>query len=429
MHPEACRAIMAQAWESAAGGMMTESLILTLGGRFEAEIHPNRNYSPPAPACYSKEDADAAHARVSRWADYAVTPLQALPGAAAELGLGVLLCKDESRRLGLASFKALGAVYASVTEIASLLEARTGRPVDDNDLLSGKYADSLKDDFLICCTDGNHGFSVAHAARRMGMRAVIYIPSGVSAGREEALRSEGAEVVRIDGIYDEAYEAVEKVAASTPGAHLISDSATSYYYDIPTRCMTGYSILAREIVEQMKGEAPTHVMLPAGCGGMAAAMITAFHHLLGDRAPRAIIVEPLTADCVFASALAGTPVVVEGDLETIMGGLSCAAVSHVAWPTLAAGAFAFLRMNDDAAVEGMRLFANPRAGDPPVVAGETGAAGLGAVLAACGNPQARALLGLDSDARVLVLNCEGATDPDAYVRLTGKRPVAEAGVA
>ena len=408
---------------------MTDSLILTLGGRFEAEVHPNRNYSPPAPECYSKEDAEAAHARVSRWADYSVTPLHALPAAASELGLGALFCKDESRRLGLASFKALGAVYAAVTEIASILEERTGKPVDDNDLLSGGHADSLKDDFLICCTDGNHGFSVAHAARRMGMRAVIYIPSGVSAGREEALRSQGAEVVRIDGIYDEAYEAVEKAAASTPGAHLISDSATSYYRDIPTRCMTGYSIMAREIVEQMKGEAPTHVMLPAGCGGMAAAIITAFQHFLGERAPKPIIVEPLTADCVFASALAGMPIVVEGDLETIMGGLSCAAVSYVAWPTIDAGAFGFLRMNDDAAVEGMRLFASPRGSDTAVVAGETGAAGLGAVLAVCEDPEARALLGLDGAAKVLVLNCEGATDLDAYVRLTGKQPATEGAVA
>lgn len=405
---------------------MTDSRILDVDGRFQAQLLANAMRADPVPESYDRAQADEAFDRISRWRDYSVTPLHAMPGTAAELGLGALMCKDESRRLGLASFKALGAVYASVHEIAALLSERIGRPIDDNELLSGAHADALKGDFLICCTDGNHGFSVAHAARRMGCRAVIYIPTGVSAAREEALRREGAEVVRIDGIYDEAYEAAEVVARDTPGAHLISDSATSYYRDIPMRCMSGYSVMAREILEQTGGEAPTHVMLPAGCGGMAAAMITAFRQLLGDSAPKAVIVEPLAADCVFASALAGAPTVVEGDLDTIMGGLSCAAVSFVAWPTIAAGASAFLRMNDDAAVEAMRMFAEPPGGDPVVVAGETGAGGLAAVIAICEDPLAKAMLELDERSRVLVINCEGATDPEAYERLTGRPVIAGA---
>lgn len=405
---------------------MSDNRIVKVRGRFDAEVflNPGKAEAGWRQTCYSQAQADEALARISAWADYAVTPLRALPGAAPELGLGALWCKDESRRLGLASFKALGAVYAAVSEVSALLEKKLGHAVLDRDLLDGKYREALAGNFLICCTDGNHGFSVAHAARRMGMRAVIYIPNGVSAGREEALRREGAEVVRIDGIYDEAYAAVERVAHADPGALLISDSATPYYQDIPVRCMTGYSVMAHEIVEQLGGDLPTHVMLPAGCGGMAAAMMSAFHHLLGERAPQAIVVEPVTADCVFASALAGAPVVVDGDLDTIMGGLSCAAVSHVAWPTIATGASAFLRMNDDAAVEAMRLFANPRGGDPRVVAGETGAAGLAAVIAICADPEARQLVGLDGKAKVLVINCEGATDPAAFQQLTGQRPEA-----
>jgi diaminopropionate ammonia-lyase len=409
-----------------AGGDMSDTSIIQLDGAFDAELLLNSRMvgAEGRETSYSKAMADEALSRISSWSDYDVTPLRALPGAAAELGLGALWCKDESRRLGLASFKALGAVYASVCEVSALLEKRLGHEIADRDLLDGKYARDLAQNYLICCTDGNHGFSVAHAARRMGCRAVIYIPSGVSADREQALRREGAEVVRIDGIYDEAYEAVEKVAHGDANALLISDSATPYYQDIPVKCMTGYSVMAHEIVEQLGGELPTHVMLPAGCGGMAAAMITAFHHLLGARAPQAIIVEPVTADCVFASGLAGQPVVVEGDLETIMGGLSCAAVSHVAWPTITTGASAFLRMNDEAAVEAMRLFANPRGNDPRVVAGETGAAGLAAVIAICGDRRARDLVGLGQDARVLVINCEGATDPTAFQQLTGQRPEA-----
>lgn len=405
---------------------MADQRIVKVDGRFEAELLLNPRKADVSRAaelgCYTSEQADDAVARISTWPDYSVTPLRTLSGAAAELGIARLWCKDEGRRLGLASFKALGAVYASVSEVSKLLADRLCRQISDIDLLSGVYSKELEGHFLICCTDGNHGFSVANAARRMGCRAVIYIPTGVSKGREEALRHEGAEVVRIDGIYDEAYAAVEEVAKAEPGAILISDSATPYYQDIPVLCMTGYSVMAREILAQLDGELPTHLMLPAGCGGMAAAMMTAFHHLLGNRVPHFIIVEPLTADCVFASGLAGEPRVVDGDLETIMGGLSCAAVSHVAWPTISASTTAFLRMNDDAAVAAMRLYASPRGDDPRIVAGETGAAGLGGLLALCEDRGARALLGLDETAKVLVINCEGATDPAAFRQFTGQSP-------
>jgi diaminopropionate ammonia-lyase len=411
---------------------MAECQIIAVKGRFDAELLLNgRRETAPARldalSSYTRQQADQAYARISSWKDYAVTPLRALPHTAKALGLGALWCKDESRRLGLASFKAVGAVYAAVSEVASLLEKRLGHPVSDLDLLAGQHAKDLRDVFLTCCTDGNHGFSVAHAARRMGCRAVIYIPSGVSTEREKALGREGAEVVRIDGIYDEAYEAVEKLAKKTPGAVLISDSATPHYRDIPTRCMTGYAVIAREIVSQLGDVTPTHVMLPAGCGGMAAAMIAAFNQLLRERAPKAIIVEPVTAACVFTSALEGVPTVVGGDLETIMGGLSCAAVSYVAWPILAAGPSAFLRMKDEAAIEAMRLFAKAGGGDPRVVSGETGAAGLAGILALQQDREARDLIGLDEKARVLVINCEGATDPEAYRRLVGQDPVAIAG--
>jgi len=407
---------------------MTKGQVRAVAGKYDASLLLNSAYRPrevKAVSAYTRQQADEAYARISSWPDYAVTPLRALPGAAKDFGIGALWCKDESRRLGLASFKAGGAVYASIYEIAKVLERRLGRPISDIDLFAARHKSDLADTFLICCTDGNHGFSVAHAARRMGCRAVIYIPSGVSPQREAALAREGAEVVRIDGIYDEAYEQVEKVAAATPGAVLISDSATPHYKEIPARCMTGYAVIAREVVSQMGDAAPSHIMLPAGCGGMAAAMIAAFDQLLGEQAPKPIIVEPITADCVFASALEGTPTVVGGDLDTIMGGLSCAAVSYVAWPTLAVGAKAFLRMNDNAAIDAMRKFADPSGGDPIVTAGETGAAGLAGLIALEKDMEARKLLGLDMSSRVLVINCEGATDVDAYRKFVGRNPAAQ----
>ena len=401
---------------------MPEKQILELGGRFEGSAMLNGRLNIQSTRLaelsgFTAEDSRKAYARISCWPDYQVTPLHSLPGTARHLGLGALYCKDEGRRLGLASFKALGAVFASVSEVCDLLSKRLGREIADLDLLQGRYRENLSDIALVCATDGNHGFSVASAARRMGCHARIYIPSGVSVGREQALRNEGAEVIRINGIYDEAYEAAENDARTTPGAMMISDSATPHYTKIPALCMTGYSVMAREFVSQLGDHLPTHMMLTAGCGGLAAAMISSLHQILGERSPKFIIVEPLTADCVFASAIAEKSTVVDGDLETIMGGLSCAAVSHLAWPTIEVGAFGFLRISDDAAVAAMRLLARPKGDDPSIVAGETGGAGLAGVLAICDDKDARRLFGLDERAKVLVINCEGATDPEQYRKL------------
>lgn len=399
---------------------MTKPTIQKLSGPFEGDILLcERKPISPDVAAYTPEDAQRAFDRISIWHAYAVTPLRPLPGVAGDLGLGRVWCKDEGRRLDLASFKAMGAVYASVVRISELLEERTGHPVDDRDLLKGQYREQLRGIYLTCCTDGNHGFSVASAARSMGCDCKIYIPRGVSAAREQALCDEGADVVRIDGTYDEAYNIAARDAAADAGAVVISDSATPDYTRIPRLVMAGYSIMVREILDQLNGEVPTHVMLPAGCGGLAGAVITAFDQKAGKHSPTPIIVEPLSADCVFASKAAGREVEVEGDLETIMGGLSCAAVSHVAWPVLDQRVAACLRIADDAAAEAMRVLANPKGEDPVIVAGETGAAGLAGLLALAGDQDARRALELDDTARVLIFNCEGATDIGAYRQIVG----------
>jgi len=394
--------------------------LYSLEGRYRGDILlPDRGPADAALAAFSSDEAQRAYERISAWPVYAVSPLVPLSGLAEKLGLGQIWCKDESHRLGLSSFKAMGAVFASVVDIAERLEQVTGAPVSDQTLLEGGYSKDLEGIFLTCCTDGNHGFSVAWAARRMGCGCKIYIPRGVSAAREQALRDEGAEVVRIDGTYDEAYAQTARDAAATPGAVVISDSATRDYMRIPRIVMSGYSVMVREILDQLGGQVPSHVMLPAGCGGMAGAVIAAFDHLCGEKAPAPLIVEPLTADCVFASIQAGHEVEVEGNLETVMGGLSCAAVSHVAWPILRQRAAACLRIEDAAAIEAMRVLACPEGDDQPIVAGETGGAGLAGILALAGDDAVRKILGLNESARVLLFNCEGATDRVAYRSIVG----------
>ncbi|MGE0241932.1 MAG: diaminopropionate ammonia-lyase, partial [Parvibaculaceae bacterium] len=366
-----------------------------------------------AAMCFAEAEARTAFDRISKWPIYARTPLVSLPAAAREAGVSTLHCKDEGARLGLKSFKALGALYASVNLMAQLVVRRTGSAVHDTDLLAGRHADALRDVVMVSATDGNHGFSLASAARRMGCKARIYVPAGVSAGRAQALRDEGADVIRIDGIYEEAMDAAVAAAAAEADTWLVSDYATAEYHEIPRLCMLGYSVIIQEIAEQLLAP-PTHMFLPAGCGGLAASAIAASIYAWGADAPKAIVVEPATAACVFASVGSGKPVRVDGDLDTIMGGLACAGVSAVAWPVLNERAHACMTMDDAAARAAVRRFARPLAGDAPIVSGETGAAGLAAVLSVHDDQAVRAALGLGDDSRVLVVSCESATDPELY---------------
>ena len=84
---------------------------------------------------------------------------------------------------------------------------------------------------------------------------------------------------------------------------------------------------------------------------------------------------------VFDAWCARKPVVVGGSLDTVMAGLACGEVSELAWEILSAGANAAVALDDAYALDAVRLLARPAAGDPPIVAGETGGSGLAALLA------------------------------------------------
>ncbi|MCP5365874.1 MAG: pyridoxal-phosphate dependent enzyme, partial [Hyphomicrobiales bacterium] len=167
---------------------------------------------------------------------------------------------------------------------------------------------------------------------------------------------------------------------------------------------------------------PTHIFLQAGVGGMAGATSAWFWQTFGAERPITVLVEPETAACWFASLRAGQPVTVGGELESIMAGLACGEVSRLAWPILHHGADAMVAIPDDDAADAMRLLADGRHGDAPIVAGESAVAGLAGLLAVSGNEKARAALGLDGASRVVVFGTEGATDADTYAAIVGRRP-------
>lgn len=357
------------------------------------------------------------------WGDTSETPLIDLPEIASAAGVRSVVIKDEGRRLGQGSFKSLGGAYAVMVLFKRLLEAHLGQEVRVAQLVAPTAREFARTVTVCCATDGNHGKSVAAGARLLGCKSVIFIHAGVSQARAEAIGAD--EIVRIDGSYDDSVEAAKQTAAQKDW-HLVADTSWPGYEEIPEYVAQGYTVLAEEAVRQSialgHGE-PTHVFLQAGVGGFAAS-IAAY---LTDRAdtagkPRVAIVEPALAACIFESAKAGEIVSVEPTEPTLMAMLECYTPSLIAWRILEKVSDAFITVDEEDAKEAMRRLANRPA--RPIVAGESGAAGLAGLLTAAADGELRAALGLDADSRVLLINTEAATDPSSYTSIVGRTPEA-----
>ncbi|TPL02568.1 diaminopropionate ammonia-lyase [Mesorhizobium sp. B2-4-14] len=350
--------------------------------------------------------------------NHLTTPLHALPALAAELGLGALHVKDEGFRLGLGSFKALGGAYAVFRLVLEEAEKRLGRPVDVGDLDRPDVRAVAATMTVACATDGNHGRSVAQGAELAGAKAVIFVHSGVSQERIAAIARYGAEMVRVDGNYDDSVRQAAKVAADR-GWTVVSDTSWPGYERIPGLVMQGYTAIVREALRQLR-EPPTHVFVQAGVGGIAAAVAGHLAIVLGGARPIFTVVEPACAACVVAAAQAGRVVKVAHDRPTVMAMLECYEASQVAWRVLARTADAFMTVDEDDAIAVMRRLARPAGSDPSIVAGESGGVGLAGVMRAVA--ENKMVLGLDGNSRVLVINTEGATDPQRYAELVGTSP-------
>ncbi|MEQ8968333.1 MAG: diaminopropionate ammonia-lyase [Azospirillaceae bacterium] len=373
-------------------------------------------WTPAQDAILNDAGLAAARAAIGAWPGYAVSPLVSLPGLAAAMGVAEIRVKDESARFGLSSFKALGGAYA----VARLLAGRAAAAGRDLDMaaIAGGAARDLAAGLTVCCaTDGNHGRSVAWGAERFGCRAVIFLHATVSEARERAIARFGAEIRRVAGTYDDSVREAEATAARE-GWTVVSDTSYPGYTEIPKDVMQGYEVMAAEAFEALD-RPPTHLFLQTGVGGMAAAVAGLAKRRFGAARPVVVLADPARAACWVESFRASRPVAAEGDLDTVMAGLACGEVSLLAWEILADHADAAIALPDDTVAGLMRRLARPADGDPPVVAGESAVAGLAALEAAMADDNARARLGLDAEARVLVFSTEGDTDPALYERLVG----------
>ena len=281
----------------------------------------------------SKNDIDDAYDIISKWEGYSPTPLLSLNKLSNELNLKNIFYKDENKRFDLKSFKALGGAYAVE-----------------------KVTKGNKDIVVATATAGNHGRSVSWGARRLGLKCKIFISEFVSEARGKAMSDLGADVIKVKGNYEQSL--IECIKQSTENNwQIVQDVAWKDYMTVPKYTMAGYSVMMREIIDQINSEQISHIILQAGVGGMAGAMVAGIARYL-DNIPVTLVVEPDSAACVLESIKTGKIEKIDIKRESLMGGMSCGEVSLVPWEILKNSVKHCISLPDDDIAKTMRLLGN-----------------------------------------------------------------------
>ena len=360
-----------------------------------SEFIINKNYSfkkEQILKSLSKDEIDEAYSSIKKWNGYSPTPLINLDKLSKELNLNKIFYKDESKRFDLKSFKALGGAYAVE-----------------------KITKGNQDIVVSTATAGNHGRSVAWGAKRLGIKCKIFISEFVSNARGQAMEDLGAEVIKVKGNYEKSL--IECIKQSTEnGWQIVQDVAWENYLLVPKYTMAGYSVMMKEIFDQLEKNQITHIILQAGVGGMAGAMIAGIARYL-DNIPTTIIVEPDSAACVLESIKTGKIEKIDIKRESLMGGMSCGEVSLVPWEILKDSVKYCISLPDDDIAKTMKLLGNSSFSKEKIIAGENSAPGVISLIASCENQKIKKELNLNSNSNVLVVGCEGDTDKEMYKKL------------
>ena len=340
----------------------------------------------------SENDIDEAYSSISSWKGYSPTPLIELNKLSKELNLNKIFYKDESKRFDLKSFKALGGAYAVE-----------------------KITKGNKDIVVATATAGNHGRSVAWGARRLGLKCKIFINEFVSEARGQAMADLGADVIKVKGNYEKSL--IECIKQSTENNwQIVQDVAWKDYMLVPKYTMAGYTIMMKEIVNQISNDQITHIILQAGVGGMAGAMVAGIAKYLKN-VPETIVVEPDSAACVMESIKTGKIEKIDIKRESLMGGMSCGEVSLVPWEILKNSVKFCISLPDDDIAKTMKLLGNSSFSDKKIIAGENAAPGVISLIASCVDDKIKEKLKLNSKSNILVIGCEGDTDKEMYQKL------------
>ena len=340
----------------------------------------------------SIKDIDEAYLSISNWEGYSPTPLIELDKLSKELNLNKIFYKDESKRFDLKSFKALGGAYAVE-----------------------KVSKGNKDIVVATATAGNHGRSVAWGARRLGLKCKIFISEFVSDARGKAMTDLGADVIKVKGNYEKSL--IECIKQSTENNwQIVQDVAWEDYTTVPKYTMAGYTVMMKEIVDQIDQNKISHIILQAGVGGMAGAMIAGVARYLKN-VPETIVVEPDSAACVMESIKTGQIEKIDIKRESLMGGMSCGEVSLVPWEILKNSVKYCISLPDDDIARTMRLLGNGSFSNKKIVAGENSAPGVISLIASCEDEKIKEKIKLNKNSNILVIGCEGDTDQEMYQKL------------
>jgi diaminopropionate ammonia-lyase len=343
----------------------------------------------------SKNDIDDAYSSISSWKGYSPTPLIELNKLSKELNLNKIFYKDESKRFNLKSFKALGGAYAVE-----------------------KVTKGNKEITVSTATAGNHGRSVAWGAGRLGLKCKIFISEFVSDARGQAMADLGADVIKVEGNYEKSL--IECIKQSTENSwQIVQDVAWKDYIQVPKYTMAGYTVMMKEIVDQIKNDKITHIILQAGVGGMAGAMVAGVARYL-ENIPEIIVVEPDSAACVMESLKTGKIEKIDIKRESLMGGMSCGEVSLVPWEILKTSVKFCISLPDDDIAKTMKFLGNSSFSKEKIIAGENSAPGVISIIASCVDNQIKEKLKLNSKSNILIIGCEGDTDKEMYKKLVNQ---------
>lgn len=321
------------------------------------------------------DDAPRAQALVARCPVASVTPLENAEAIATHAAVQDVWIKDERGRMGLGSFKALGAAYVIACD------------AQEGDVSQRTY---------VTASAGNHGMSVAAGAKAFGASSVVYIARTVPESFAARLEEQGAKVVREGDTYEDSLQAAEK-AADDNRWDLLSDGSWEGYTERPHRLMEGYTVLMAEAIDQLP-QTPTHIFLQAGVGGLACACAVLARQAWGAT-PRIIVVEPHAAAALYGSVAAGHAVESVGPVSE-MGRLDCKMPSLIALKGLARDADDFALITEEEGQAGAGLAMVAGFGSSP-----SGAAGIAALIAL--DDAQREALGITAQSRVLVVLSEG----------------------
>ena len=340
----------------------------------------------------TKNDIDEAYEVISKWNSYSPTPLKHLNKLSKKLNINKIYYKDESKRFNLKSFKALGGAYAVE-----------------------KISKGNKNMIISTATAGNHGRSVAWGSQKLGLKCKIFISEYVSESRAKVMRDFGADVIRVKGNYDNSLSECIKQSKEN-NWQIVQDVAWPDYKLVPKLTMAGYSVMMKEISEQLNNQQISHVILQAGVGGMAAAMVAGIARYINN-IPKIIVVEPESAACVLESIKVGKIEKISIHKESLMGGMSSGEVSLVPWEILKESVNYCVTVSDDCISKTIKHLANCEFSDEKIIGGECSTPGIISLIGLYNNTEIRKKINLNEKSNVLLFGCEGDADEELYQKL------------